>query len=202
MIEHNRLGSSTMKRILILGDAHIPTRRDSIPDEFYRHIESTDYDLAFITGDLVRIPDFKKALPELPTTYYVRGNMDFHSEDPFHHMIHVEQFGFLLLHGTQLRPRGNIEQLWEILQEVNLDVAVHGHTHRADIQLYRGCLFLNPGTISGATGGWPGRDDASFIEIEVNNLTMRVILFITDWSVVKQSDLSFQKQSGYITQIG
>ncbi len=190
-----------MRRILVLGDAHIPTRRDAIPDEFYKHIESTDYDIAFITGDLVRMSAFKEAIPELPTSYYVRGNMDFHTEHPFHHEIRVEQFSFLLLHGTQLRPRGNIEQLWEILQEVNLDVAVHGHTHRADIQLYRDRLFLNPGTISGATGGWPGRDDASFIEIEVDNFTMRVTLFMTDWSVIKQSEMRFQKQDGHIIQI-
>lgn len=190
-----------MKRILVLGDAHIPTRRDSIPDGFYKHIESTDYTFAFVTGDLVRMESFKEVMPELPTTYYVRGNMDFHVNHPFHQETHIEEFGFLLLHGTQLRPRGNIEQLWKILQEVNLDVAIHGHTHRADIRLHKDRLFLNPGTISGATGGWPGRDDASFIEIEVDNDAIRVLLFITDWSIIKQSELRFQKQDDRIVQI-
>ena len=110
----------------------------------------------------------------------------------------MDEFNLLLLHGTQLRPRGNVEQLWEILTNIGGDVAVHGHTHKAAIDLYREKLFLNPGTISGATGGWSGRTDASFIELEVKKNEMKVSLHQTDWSIVKQSNLLFLKQDKII----
>ena len=185
-------------RVLVFGDTHIPSRRDSIPEEFYQHIKDNVYDLALITGDLIRESDMKAALPPLPRSFIVIGNMDYGSSYNFHEQVQFDDFNLLLIHGTQLRPRGNIEQLWEILQQISGDVAVHGHTHRAAIDLYKDRLFLNPGTISGATGGWGGRADASFIELEVQSSEMKVILHQTDWRVVKVSEIQFLKKDNII----
>ena len=185
-------------RVLVLGDAHIPSRRDSIPKEFFQYIEDQEYDIALITGDLVRESDFRNALPPLPKSYFVVGNMDYGSTHNFHERIPLDDFSFLLLHGTQIRPRGNIEQLWEILMQIDGDVAVHGHTHKAAIDLYKDRVFLNPGTVSGATGGWSGRTDASFIEMEILRNEMKVTLHQTDWRMVKQSEVWFLKQDNII----
>jgi len=185
-------------RVLVLGDTHIPSRRDSIPVEFYQHIKNTEYDLALITGDLVRESDMRAALPPLPRSFIVVGNMDYGSTYNFHEQIQLDDFNLLLLHGTQLRPRGNIEQLWEILMQIEGDVAIHGHTHKAAIDLYKDRLFLNPGTISGATGGWGGRADASFIELDILKNEMKVTLHQTDWRVVKTSEIMFLKQDNAI----
>ena len=76
---------------------------------------------------------------------------------------------------------------------VSADVGVHGHTHEPTIDLYEGKLILNPGTISGATGGWAGVQDASFMGIEVAQSEMTVNLHYTDWHVVKSSEARFQK---------
>jgi len=188
-------------RVLVLGDTHIPTRRDAIPGEFYQFIKDSQYDMTLITGDLVRESDMRAALPPLSRCFIVTGNMDFGSSYNFHEQVQVDSFNILLLHGTQLRPRGNIEQLWEILQHIGGDVAIHGHTHTAAIDLYNEKLFLNPGTITGATGGAGGRTDASFIELIVNENQMRVILHSTDWRVVKRTEVEYQKQNGRITRI-
>ena len=187
-------------RVLVLGDTHIPSRRDSIPVEFHQHIKNNEYDLALITGDLVREFDMRAALPPLPRSFIVVGNMDYGSSYNFHEQIQLDDFNFLLLHGTQLRPRGNIEQLWEILIQIEGDVAIHGHTHKAAIDLYKQRLFLNPGTISGATGGWGGRTDASFIELDIMKNVMKVTLHQTDWRVVKKSEISFLKQDNAIVR--
>ncbi len=185
-------------RVLVFGDTHIPSRRDSIPEEFYQHIKDNVYDLALITGDLERESDMRAALPPLPRSFIVIGNMDYGSSYNFHEQVQLDDFNLLLLHGTQLRPRGSIEQLGEILQQIGGDVAVHGHTHRAAIDLYKDRLFLNPGTISGATGGWGGRADASFIELEVQSSEMKVTLHQTDWRVVKKSEIHFLKKDNII----
>ena len=189
------------QRVLVFGDAHIPSRRDSIPEPFYNHIEQARYDMALITGDLVREAEMLAALPPLPRSFIVVGNMDYGSQYNFHEQVQLDSFNVLLLHGTQLRPRGNIKQLWEIAQQIGADVAIHGHTHTATIDLYKDRLFLNPGTISGATGGWAGRIDASFIELEVSKNELLVRLFQTDWKVVKESTISFQKTEGRVIQL-
>ena len=182
-------------RVLVFGDTHIPTRRDTIPVEFYQYIKEYQYDMTLITGDLVRESDMRAALPPLSRCFIVTGNMDFGSSYNFHEKVQLDSFNILLLHGTQLHPRGNIEQLCEILQHIGGDVAIHGHTHQAAIDLYNDRLFLNPGTITGATGGAGGRTDASFIELVVNDNQMRVILHSTNWSVAKRTEIEYQKMS-------
>ena len=189
------------QRVLVFGDTHIPSRRDSIPEAFYDRIEQTNYDLALITGDLVRESEMLSAFPPLPRSFIVVGNMDYGSQYNFHEQIQLDDFNVLLLHGTQLRPRGNIKQLWEIVQEIEADVAIHGHTHIASIDLLEDRLFLNPGTISGATGGWGGKTDASFIELEVSKNELMVKLFRTDWKIVKESTLRFQKQENKVVRL-
>jgi len=184
-------------KVLVFGDTHMPTRRSSIPSEFFEYIAATDYDLAFVTGDLVREPDMRAALPPLPRTIMVRGNMDYSSSsESFHRELSLEAFNILLIHGTQLRPRGNIEQLWEIADNIGAHVTIYGHTHKAAIDLHKSKLFLNPGTLSGASSGGGGRTDASFMELALKKNLIDVVLFKTNWKVMKRSSLSFIKEDG------
>ena len=177
----------------------MPSRANSIPSEFFSHIERTEYNIALITGDLINEHEMRKALPPLPSSFIVRGNMDYSSNKyNFHELVQIEDVQFLLIHGTQIRPRGNIKQLWEVGHNVRADVVVHGHTHQHTIDLYNARLFLNPGTISGATGGWSGRMTASFIELNVIKTNIEVKMITTDWTTVKESISSFKKKDGVI----
>ncbi|MFW9919095.1 MAG: YfcE family phosphodiesterase [Candidatus Thorarchaeota archaeon] len=186
-------------RVLVFGDTHIPNRRDAIPKAFHEHIAGQKYDMALVTGDLVREHEMRKALPPLPRTFIVRGNMDYSlSEHNHHEQIQLGEFNILLLHGTQLRPRGNIHQLWEIATNIGADIGVHGHTHNATVDLYNDKLFLNPGTITGATGGWSGRQEASFLEIEIDTLKLMVRLHRSNWDVFKTSEIEFVKEDDII----
>jgi putative phosphoesterase len=184
----------------VFGDAHIPTRRDSIPEEFYKHIESSHYDLAMITGDMVREHDMRAAMPPLPRSFIVRGNMDYSRDYNFSEQIQLDEIKFLLMHGTQLSPRGNINDFLKILHETEADVGVHGHTHEAAVDLVEGKLFLNPGTISGATGGYSGLAPASFMELDVRGSSIDLTLHSTDWQVVKKTEACFRKEEGTIVR--
>jgi putative phosphoesterase len=126
--------------------------------------------------------------------------MDYGRGFDFHKQVQIDDFNILLIHGTQLRPRGNIKQLWEIVMNVGANVGIHGHTHEPAIDLREGRLLLNPGTISGATGGWAGKTDASFIELEIGGSQLTVLLHITDWQVAKQSSLQFVRQNEEIVR--
>jgi len=189
-----------LRRILVFGDAHIPTRRNSIPPVFYEHIDATEYDLALVTGDLVREKDMRKAMPPLPKSCIVRGNMDLEGGYNVHEEIQIDDINILLLHGTQVKPRGNLIQLWEIAKHVNADVTIHGHTHNESIDLYDGRLFLNPGTISGSTGGWEGRTDASFMELEISLSHIGVTLHHTDWVDMRTTKATFVKSTQTISR--
>lgn len=157
--------------------------------------------MALITGDLVREQDMRAALPQLPVhSFFVTGNMDYGHDYNFREQIQIESFNILLLHGTEIRPRGSIEQFWKICTDADADIGIQGHTHRTGIDLFRGKLFLNPGTVSGATGGWRGRDDASFIELVVSDTELEVILYKTDWRIAKKSQMTYEMRNNEIVQ--
>jgi putative phosphoesterase len=177
----------------VFGDTHIPTRRKSIPERFYEHIAKNEYDLALITGDLVREQDMRAALPQLPRAFIVRGNMDYGLEHNVSEQIQLDKFKILLIHGTQFRPRGGLEDFISILHHVGADVGIHGHTHVAAIELYQNKLFLNPGTISGAAGGSSGRVPASFMELDIRDDEAQVRLHYTDWDAEKTTETEFKK---------
>jgi putative phosphoesterase len=141
----------------------------------------------------------REAMPPLPKSYIVRGNMDLEGRYNLHEEIKIEDINILLLHGTQIKPRGDLVQLLEIADHVNADVTVHGHTHNEAIDLYERRLFLNPGTISGSTGGWEGRTDASFIELGISQSRIEVSLYHTDWVDTRISKVTFIKSGQVIS---
>jgi vacuolar protein sorting-associated protein 29 len=193
--------SGLLTRVLVFGDTHIPTRRQSIPEVFFDHIKEARYDLALVTGDLVREHDMRAALPPLPRTFIVRGNMDHGLDYNVSEQVQLDEFRILLVHGTQFRPRGNLDEFLAVLHHVGADVGIHGHTHEAAIDLYHEKLFLNPGTISGATGGSSGRAPASFMEFDVKGVGLSVTLHYTDWDLVKVTEAQFKKKGSRIERV-
>lgn len=150
-------------KILIFGDTHIPERAKEIPREFVEYLEG--FDIVVITGDLTseRVLRFGERLAE--TVIAVRGNMD-HLALPQSGKFRVEDFRFGVVHGHQVYPRGNREQLEEIATEMGVDVLISGHTHLPDIY-YGNKILLNPGSMTGVWGGGAFSTIPSFIILEV-----------------------------------
>lgn len=161
-------------RILIFGDTHIPERASRIPQEFVKIIERLDFDAVVITGDLTsdRVLDFAKKIAE--KVYVVRGNMDI-LDLPSSAKFEVEGIKFGVVHGHQVYPRGDREQLQDIADELGADVLISGHTHKPDIFRER-VVLLNPGSITGVWGGG-GYSYPSFMVAEVEEGKIKGMLY-------------------------
>ncbi len=161
-----------MKSVIILGDFHIPTRAQRIPEEFSNIISSMKpFDYVLCTGDLVdyNTKEYVQSLGR--NVYIVRGNMDY-IDLPHYHIVKIESLKFGIIHGSEVYPRGNIPQLTEIALNMGVDVLVHGHTHVLDIKEVeakrRRILLVNPGSITGVWSGGGGSLIPSFIISFVN----------------------------------
>lgn len=152
-------------RILIFGDTHIPERANRIPREFTEIIERLDFYAAVITGDLTShtVLDFAKKVAE--KIYVVRGNMDI-LDLPASAKFEIEGIKFGVVHGHQVYPRGDREQLQDTAEEMGADILISGHTHRPDI--FKGeKVLLNPGSMTGVWGGGAYSTYPSFMVAEV-----------------------------------
>lgn len=155
--------------ILILGDTHIPGRASWIPKKFEELISSKKFYCILCTGDLtdVKVLNFLKNKGK---AFAVRGNMD-HLSLPEYIEIKFENLKIGMIHGDQVYPRGNREQLVKIGLEKGVDILISGHTHSPDF--YRSeVILLNPGSATGVWGGGGGSLKPSLMVLRENSVEL------------------------------
>ena len=158
-----------MKRILLFSDSH--GRTENIK-KILRQIPDIDYVL--FLGDCLRdIYPVEQANPEIHF-HYVPGNNDFGSSVPGEKMIAIDGVRIFMAHGHQYQVKMTNNRISYRTEELQCQIGLFGHTHRAAKLQEGGILLLNPGSISLPYGGAPSY---GIIEIE-NGKASADILFI------------------------
>ncbi len=161
-------------RFLILGDTHIPDRAQELPQWVKKIIEGQKYDAILFTGDATEY-SVLHYLERHGKTYAVRGNMDF-LELPRFQIIDAEGHRIFLFHSTEVRPRGDPDQLEAYGRTAGADIVVFGHTHKRDTYARNGMLFTNPGTATGAWGGVTRGEPESLAILELQKDRATVLM--------------------------
>ena len=136
-----------MMRALILSDIHGETTTLRwLLEEVWKQVGPID---AYIClGDGVRDFDnaesFIRQRDEHATMYAVRGNCDFTAAHPDRLVIHLGGLKIYLTHGHIHRVKGGLDYLRSAAREAGADIALYGHTHRANVE-YTTPWLLNPG---------------------------------------------------------
>ncbi|NPA69470.1 MAG: YfcE family phosphodiesterase [Crenarchaeota archaeon] len=166
-------------KILVASDAHIHDRADEVPPKLLEIIESEKpFDIAVYAGDFTDEDVYRWFRTLGRAVYVVEGNMDYLSlpeHETFMHPIAPIRFG--VIHGHQVRPRGNIVQLTEIAKRLGVNVLISGHTHSPLIRVFENVLHLNPGSLTGAWGGGGGSGIPSMMIVILyeNGLEVKLI---------------------------
>ncbi len=151
-------------RLVVMGDTHIPDRADSIPEKIVEFVRDVSPDLIIFTGDLTdaSVLKFLKSISEVVA---VRGNMDFLRLPDF---AEIEIYGVRagVIHGHQVYPRGDVQQLKDVAVERGVRVLFNGHTHSPQIRSKSGIVLLNPGSVTGVWGGGKASLIPSFLTVE------------------------------------
>ncbi|WP_188596613.1 YfcE family phosphodiesterase [Thermocladium modestius] len=164
------------RRALIVGDTHVPDRAGSIPRQIVEALNSMKpFDYVLITGDLISGDVLEELRGFGEKSYAVRGNMD-SLELPDKEVIKIEGMKVGLMHGHQIRRRGDVDELTKAAVKLGVDVLVSGHTHEPAIM--RGAVnLLNPGSLTGAWSGGGARSPPSFLVLEAGGASIEVSLF-------------------------
>lgn len=156
------------KILLIMSDTHIPERAEEIDKLIIDFIKMKTYDIVIHAGDLTD----ENVLSQIKSFgikhYIVQGNMDY-LDLPEKEIFEVYDIQIGVIHGNQVRPRGNIDALTAIAKEIGVSILISGHTHSPFIIFHPlGVLHINPGSITGAWGGGGGTMIPSFAVIEIS----------------------------------
>ena len=153
-------------RMLILGDTHIPSRAKDLPG-WVKEIVEEGWDFILHTGD-VEEGWVLEYLSHFGKLYAVKGNMDY-LDLPKFRLIDTEIGRILLIHGHQVHPRGNREQLATLGRSAGANIVVSGHTHRPFIEEKDNVLLVNPGTATGVWGGsYEGGEESIITSVDGN----------------------------------
>ena len=160
---------TSISKILVIGDTHIPTRASRIPVLIETHITSKQYNMVLCTGDLVE-PSVLNFLKNIAPTKVVVGNMDY-LDLPEYEVVNINNIRIGLIHGHQVRPRGDIRKLSRIAYDMNVKILICGHTHVPLVKKVmvddKEILILNPGSATGVWSGGGGSLIPSFMELEI-----------------------------------
>ncbi len=171
-------------RILAIGDTHIPRRASWIPKEISSLIENESFDRIVCTGDLTdrKVLDYLKSLSDVVV---VRGNMD-HLTLPEYEIFNAEKIKVGVIHGDQVYPRGDRNQLKAIAKKLDVDLLISGHTHSYDVH-FSEVLLLNPGSATGVWGGGGGSLKPSFMILEVEDRMVVVNFYELSEEIVSET---------------
>ncbi|MFP4038458.1 MAG: YfcE family phosphodiesterase [Candidatus Nanohaloarchaea archaeon] len=179
--------------IAILSDSHIPGRAEKIPEKFWEKVEEAD--VTVHAGDYARKETFN-AVEEYSKEFYgVKGNCDFFETDELENSQRFERKGlsFGVYHGTGVTPRGHTPTLQKIASEdLEVEVLIHGHTHRQQIVLGEKALLLNPGSCTGAGGGASRESAPTMMTVDLGEKLEASILKIEGGELKLEESKSFE----------
>jgi len=168
-----------MRRILVIGDLHIPSRAKWLPRPILEFLMNKRFDLVLCTGDLCT-REVQEFLSHHGPVRAVMGNMDYiHNPREFRQKIEGLVIG--MRHGHEVKPRGDIEGLRKMAIRMGVDVLITGHTHVPMVKVLevrdRKILLLNPGSATGVWSGGYSQAPPSFMVLEVDGEHLTVYLY-------------------------
>ena len=97
-------------------------------------------------GDFARLENFIRARDEHTLLYGVRGNCDFAAGHPDRLVVPFGGLKIYMTHGHIHRVKSGLDDLQSAALEAGADIALYGHTHRADVE-YSTPWLVNPGAV-------------------------------------------------------
>ncbi len=151
-----------MKRVIAVSDSH--GCATALREAFELAWRAGPVDVAVFLGD--GLSDYARLERELLSRgalcYAVRGNNDWSCSQPRDVSFAVDGVRFYACHGHEWHVKYGLDRLWYAARECGAQVALYGHTHRADVELERGMYLINPGAVCEKYG-----DSVAYADIRV-----------------------------------
>jgi vacuolar protein sorting-associated protein 29 len=181
--------------VLVLGDLHIPQRRNEIPEQFKRMLVPGKMQHVICTGNIGASEQYDEIRELAPNVHCVAGDYDDAQAFPEHKVISVGDFSIGIIHGHQVIPWGNQDALARMRRKLHCDVLVSGHTHVHEIIEYDNHYHINPGSITGAYASTTRNVTPSFILLSIDGPKMTCYLYELVNGEVDVSKKEFTKET-------
>ena len=157
--------------LLIMGDVHIPSRIDAIPEDIKALLNSNKgkFSRIICTGDFGTLETynwFKSLLPKSKEWNFNCVKNDFQETNlsfPDTLVVKSNDFRIGIINGYQIVPWGDLTALNALSRQMECDILISGFTHLRGVFHFEGKWFINPGTITGAFSPLTNNPQPSFM---------------------------------------
>ena len=128
-------------KILVMSDSHGDV------ETMLEAVERETPDMIIHLGDCWR--DAERVMERYPDSPFVRvpGNCDFRSRTKAEQAITIHGRKLLLCHGHTYGVKQGLWEAEQAAKEQELDAFLFGHTHESLVEMRKGVLYLNPGSV-------------------------------------------------------
>jgi len=171
--------------IAVISDSHVPLRSPKIPEQFLDLVEEAD--LTVHCGDFEEREVYERIRERAERFVAVQGNCD-RFELPNSEVFSFNQLKFGAYHGTGITPRGDHSTLFKIADEdLDVDILLHGHTHKQEAIKKKDKILLNPGSCTGVGGGSSTAGKPKMMVLRFEQGLEAELLELDDKTVVRKS---------------
>ncbi|KAF8328352.1 Metallo-dependent phosphatase-like protein [Cantharellus anzutake] len=149
-----------MVLVLLIGDLHIPYRTHDLPAKFKKLLLPGKIQQIICTGNICDKETYDYLRTIASEVHVVRGDYDEDPRFPLSLALSHPPLRIGAIHGHLNVPVGELDSLGAIARQMDVDVLVHGHTHKFETMEHQGRFFVNPGS---ATGAWMGKSMETLI---------------------------------------
>eukprot|EP00823_Brevimastigomonas_motovehiculus_P009402 TRINITY_DN9067_c0_g1_i1.p1 TRINITY_DN9067_c0_g1~~TRINITY_DN9067_c0_g1_i1.p1 ORF type:complete len:201 (+),score=28.42 TRINITY_DN9067_c0_g1_i1:40-642(+) len=182
--------------VLVLGDMHIPHRKEDIPEQFKNLLVPGKMQHVLCTGNLCSkaVDDYLRTLAN--SVHIVRGDMDSaKSEYPEQKVVKIGEFKIGLCHGHQIVPWGDPESLANLQRKMDVDILITGHTHKNEVYEYEKKYIINPGSVTGSYSAYTSSVVPSFMLMAIKGDTVVTFVYELRDNEVNVRKSKFVKKS-------
>lgn len=171
-----------MKKYLVVSDNH--GDRDVLVDLANEYRGKVD--LMFHCGDSELDP-----LDELWLDFYVvTGNCDYDRRFKQKQVVSSGTDKILVIHGHRHNVRFGLQQLAYAAEEEEANIVLFGHTHELGVEMVKGTMYLNSGSISQPRGRYNLK---TYAVIESDTNQFKVQYYTRDHQPLKDLVFTFKK---------
>lgn len=103
----------------------------------------------------------------------VKGNCDYSNSVPSERIEIIENKKIFMTHGHKYNVKYDLNRLRYRAMELEVDIALFGHSHVSEIVYEQGVWFINPGSAALARDG---KNTIAIIKLEKNNISPEIRL--------------------------
>lgn len=135
---------------LILGDLYVPYKKPSLPNAIKKVIPQGKIQKILCTGNICTKKELRNLHAICNDIEAVRGEMDdFEMDLEREKVLNISNFKVGLVSSIGL-PSNDPGRIALKQMELGVDILIHGGTHRPSADIRNDCLYLDPGSATGA----------------------------------------------------